>query len=94
MDSFDVRLQPVTFSELSDRLEALGIARHDPIEGAYIFQKQGFRMGVGLNLFYPVAYHGDDELVYPPVIEALLAYFMVSVEEWVTAGDHDIEAAE
>lgn len=95
-DSFDVRIQPISFDEFQRRLLVLEISAGEPVDGVCTFRRHGggFRMGIGTNFYYSCAFRGPDESVSPPTIEAFLGYFDITVEEWVAASEQDREVAE
>ena len=83
MDSF-AEIEPVAYSEFRERMHNLDIVEcGDGSDGAKIFHQM--KMGVSRARFYPVAYRGDHEMVFPPTIQAVLEYFGFDAADWQNA---------
>ncbi len=91
-------VDPVPYKEFRRRMRAMDVLEEAEYPGARVFSQ--YRMGLGLNNFRSIPYHGDDELVSPPTIEAALAEFGFTPGDWEWAKeradelDADEEAAE
>ena len=85
-DGFDIRVQPVTFAELRQRLKALDIIEDGtPSHGTRVLRQ--FRMGVGTDQFFSIAYRGEKHMVTPPTIENLLDRFGLTAADWAAASN-------
>lgn len=58
----------------------LSIVDMGDYDGARVFQL--FRMDLGTDRYYPVAFRSDEEFVHPPTIREVLDYFGISPHEW------------
>lgn len=78
-------LTAVSFDELKRRLTLLDVGAQD-YGDTLTFYKQAFRMGLGTNQWYSVAYHGGDGVVYAQTIRKLLESLDIHEDDWHNAG--------
>lgn len=69
------------YHELRERLASFGVLEASQrVEGARVFYRPV--MGLG-SLYYPVAFRGEDTIVYPETIEDIVRSLGVPRAEWL-----------